>query len=100
MCIGRMVFLLTLLALTWNFAAVLVGTILSSEVTVASCFFATLYMVIGIPGAWYTWCVPLISSLNAIILAKCRSLLKCIGGSCMIADSNTAGATKGKLMTI
>lgn len=52
-----MVFLLTLVALTWNFVAVLIGTFLSKDVSVASVFFATLIMVIGIPGAWYTWCV-------------------------------------------
>lgn len=52
-----MVFLCTIVALPWNFVAVLIGTIASSDVTISSCFFAILYMVIGIPGAWYTWYV-------------------------------------------
>lgn len=66
LCRGFMVFLLTLLALMYNFAAVLIGTILSSEISVASCFFAALYMVIGVPGAWYTWCAHLTSAILAL----------------------------------
>lgn len=65
LCRGFFVFLGTILALVWNFAAVLIGTILSSEVSVASCFFAALYMVIGVPGAWYTWCALILLPLEA-----------------------------------
>lgn len=55
-----MLFLLTVLALTWNFVAVLMAviTVRFEHGATAAWFFAALYFVIGVPGAWFTWYVP------------------------------------------
>lgn len=48
--------MLTALALTWNFVACVIGVFIVNEIKVAAWFFAAIYFVIGIPGAWFTWC--------------------------------------------
>lgn len=52
---GFMLFLLTCLGLTWNFVAVIIAVIVTDSTSVAAWFFAALYFVIGVPGAWFTW---------------------------------------------
>ena len=48
--------MLTVLALTWNFVACVIGVFIVNDIEVNAWFFAAIYFVIGIPGAWFTWC--------------------------------------------
>ena len=56
-----MLFLLTCIALTWNLAACIIAVIVTDATTVAAWFFAVIYFVLGIPGAWFTWCALTLS---------------------------------------
>jgi hypothetical protein len=57
-CRGFMLFLLTCLTLVWNFVAVLIAVIVVkfTKGAAAAWFFAALYVIVGVPGAWFTWC--------------------------------------------
>ena len=58
LCRGFMVFLFTCISLTYNFVCSLIGVTVgnvSGNVT-AAVFFAAIYAILGIPGAWYLWC--------------------------------------------
>ena len=48
--------MLTVLALTWNFVACVIGVFIVNDIEVNAWLFAAIYFVIGIPGAWFTWC--------------------------------------------
>ena len=56
-----MLFVVSSVALVWNFTVCLLAVLLIKfEGDIAATWFlALLYMVIGIPGAWFTWCGPL-----------------------------------------
>ena len=53
-----MLFMITCVALIWNFTACLLAVLLIKFKgnIAAAWFLALLYMVIGIPGAWFSWC--------------------------------------------
>lgn len=86
-----MVLLMTVAALVWNFVAVLIGVFTAKPVSVSSAFFAVLYVVIGIPGAWYTWCVAPVMSLHVLPCISHRTTgadacaALCTNSTCIVA---------------
>ena len=77
-----MLYFFTAITLAYNFVCTLMAVFVAdtSGNTTAAGFFAAIYAVLGIPGAWLLWCAsdppPLVSSSSAHRIYKsCRCTL-------------------------
>ena len=56
-CRGFFIFLLTCLSLLWNMVAVIIACIIGPVRNIAATIIlAIIYFIVGVPGAWVTWC--------------------------------------------
>ena len=56
-CRGFFIFLLTCLSLLWNMVAVIIACIIGPVSNIAAAIIlAIIYFIVGVPGAWVTWC--------------------------------------------